>query len=307
MAKNHQTDQSKTILITGGSGLVGTRLSELLSEKGYKVTHLSRNPKNKKFKTYYWDLAKEEIDAEAITSADAIVHLAGAGVADKRWNEARKKEIYDSRINSTQLLLAKVKELNPKLSYFLSASAIGYYGWDTGDRLVDESTAKGDGFLADVVADWEKEASKFKEESVSIGSVRVGVVLSEKGGALVEIAKPIRLGFGAPLSSGNQYMSWVHLDDLCHVFIHMLENKVEQVVNGVAPQPVTNKVLTKAIAKQLGKPLFLPNVPTFALRLMVGEMADMLVGGNNVSSKKIEELGFTFQYPKLDQALQHLL
>ena len=136
----------ETILITGGSGLVGTRLSKLLSEKGYTVMHLSRNPKNKKLKTYYWDLAKEEIDAEAITSADAIVHLAGAGVADKRWNEARKKEIYDSRINSTQLLLRKVKELNPKLSYFLSASAIGYYGWDTGDRLVDESTAKGDGF-----------------------------------------------------------------------------------------------------------------------------------------------------------------
>ncbi|MEM6734694.1 MAG: TIGR01777 family oxidoreductase [Bacteroidota bacterium] len=300
-------DNIKTVLITGGSGLVGTRLSQVLAKKNYTVTHLSRKPTGQNYESFYWNVKDGEIESDAITSADAIIHLAGASVADKRWDESRKKEIYDSRIDSTKLLFYNIRELNPNLKYFLSASAIGYYGWDTGSSIVDETTEKGKGFLADVVEDWENEVSKFDELNIPNGKVRVGVVLSEKGGALAALAKPIRYGVGAILDSGEQYLSWIHLDDLCGIFFHLLDNKLRQTVNGVAPNPVTNKELTKAIAKKIKKPVFLPNVPKFALKLLLGEIADMLVGGNNVSSKKIEQLGYSFQYTELDQALTDLL
>lgn len=307
MSSTKLNDPVKTVLITGGSGLVGTELSQLLTSAGYKVTHLSRNPTQKHYQTFYWDVKKGEIDDEAIISADAIIHLAGAGVSDKRWSDAWKKEIYDSRINSTKLLREKVEKLNPGLKHFISASAIGYYGRDTGDKLVDESTEKGEGFLADVVADWEKEVDRFNSLNIKTSKVRIGIVLSEKGGALVEMAKPIRFGVGAPLGSGNQYMSWIHINDLCGIFAHVLQNAEAGTFNGVAPNPETNKLFTKSVASQLGKPLWLPNVPKFALRLIVGEMSDILVGGNRVSSKKIEEAGFNFQFAALDDALEDLL
>ncbi|MEQ6168087.1 TIGR01777 family oxidoreductase [Ekhidna sp. MALMAid0563] len=307
MSSTKLNDPVKTVLITGGSGLVGTELSQLLTSAGYKVTHLSRNPTQKHYQTFYWDVKKGEINDEAIISADAIIHLAGAGVSDKRWSDAWKKEIYDSRINSTKLLREKVEKLNPGLKHFISASAIGYYGWDTGDKLVDESTEKGEGFLADVVADWEKEVDRFNSLNIKTSKVRIGIVLSEKGGALVEMAKPIRFGVGAPLGSGNQYMSWIHINDLCGIFAHVLQNAEAGTFNGVAPNPETNKLFTKSVASQLGKPLWLPNVPKFALRLIVGEMSDILVGGNRVSSKKIEEAGFNFQFAALDDALEDLL
>ncbi|MEO9872339.1 TIGR01777 family oxidoreductase [Ekhidna sp.] len=307
MSSTNLNDQIKTVLITGGTGLVGTQLSELLTSKGYTVTHLSRNPTQKGYQTFYWNVKKMEIDDEAITSADAIIHLAGAGVSDKRWSAEWKKEIYDSRIDSTRLLKEKVAELNPKLKHFTSASAIGYYGWDSGDKLVDEESEKGDGFLADVVEDWEKEVDTFKELDIKISKVRIGIVLSERGGALVELMKPIKFGLGAPLAPGDQHMSWIHIQDLCGIFAHTLENSVEGIFNGVAPSPHTNKEFTKSVANQLNKSLWLPNVPKFALRLIVGEMADILVGGNRVSSRKIEEAGFNFQFVSLNSALQDLL
>ena len=307
MASANLNDPVKTVLITGGTGLVGRQLSELLSSGGYRVTHLSRNPTQKHYQTFYWDIKKGEIDDEAITSADAIIHLAGAGVSDKRWSEAWKKEIYDSRIDSTRLLKRKAEELNPNLKHFISASAIGIYGWDTGDRFVDETSPKGEGFLADVVEDWEKEADTFKELNIKVSKVRIGIVLSAEGGALVELMKPIKLGFGAPLAPGSQYMSWIHVKDLCGIFAHLLENAIEGTFNGVGLSPHTNKEFTKSVASQIKKPLWLPNVPKFALRLIVGEMADILVGGNRVSGKKIEGTGFNFQFATLDHALKDLL
>ncbi len=307
MQVKSKSNPINTILITGGTGLVGMRLSELLSEMGYTITHLSRSPKKGRYPSFFWDIESKEIEYEAIKSADAIIHLAGAGVADKRWNEERKKDIYRSRIDSTQLLRNKVGEYNPNLRYFLSASAIGYYGWDTGPEWVDETAPKGAGFLADVVADWEQHVAEFSTLSIPFGMVRIGVVLSERGGALVEIAKPIQLLAGAPLGSGKQFMSWIHLDDLCGIFIHMLENGIQGRVNGVAPQPVTNEAITRAIAKALKKPLFLPNVPKFALKILVGEMADMLIGGNKVSSEKIRNLGYSFRFPDIQEALKDLL
>ncbi len=307
MSSTNLNDSIKTVLITGGTGLVGSQLSKLLTDKGYTVTHLSRNPTQKHYQSFYWDVKKGEIEDEAITSADAIIHLAGAGVSDKRWSKEWKEEIYNSRIDSTRLLKQKVAEFNPKLQHFISASAIGYYGWDTGDQLVDENTSKGDGFLADVVEDWEKEADTFKELGIKVSKVRIGIVISDKGGALVELMKPIKLGFGAPLAPGSQYMSWIHLQDLSGIFAYILDHSLEGVFNGVGPSPLTNKEFTQVVASQLKKPLWLPNVPKFALRLIVGEMADILVGGNKVSSKKVEDSGFNFQFVTLEETLHDLL
>ena len=307
MSETKLNDRSKTILITGGSGLVGKELSQLLSQQGHTVTHLSRRPASGSFKTFHWNIKSGEVASEAITSANAIIHLAGAGVADKRWNDERKKEIYDSRIDSTRLLRDKVKELNPNIEYFLSASAIGYYGWDTADEAVDEDSPKGEGFLADVVEDWEKEISKFDEIGVKNGKLRIGIVLSDKGGALPALAKPIKLLVGTSLGSGNQYMSWIHIADLCHIFSFMLEKQIASVVNAAAPHPETNSTFTKKLASHLKKPLWLPNVPKFALRLLVGEMADMIIGGNKVSSRLIEEKGYQFRFNTLEEALEDLL
>ncbi len=300
------TNLPQRILITGGTGLVGTRLSELLQARGYEISHLSRNPTNENYPSFHWDVKKQLIDPEAIKKAEAIIHLAGANVAGKRWSDGWKQEIYDSRIDSTRLLLEAIKQHNPKLQHFISASAIGYYGWDTGEVLVYEDTARGDGFLADVVVDWEKEVRKFEELDIKQACLRVGVVLSDKGGALAEMAKPIKMWAGAPLGSGKQYMSWIHIDDLCQQFIYVLENGLEGPYNGVSPEPVTNALFTKKLAKELGKPLWLPNVPSFILKLIMGEMTSVLVGGNKVSSKKIERTGFKFQYPLLDSALKAL-
>ncbi|NQZ75359.1 MAG: TIGR01777 family protein [Ekhidna sp.] len=307
MSSAKLSDSIKTVLITGGTGLVGGQLSKLLSEKGLKVTHLSRNPMQKHYQTFYWDVNKGEIDDEAITSADAIIHLAGAGVSDKRWSTQWKEEIYNSRIQSTKLLREKVRELNPNLKHFISASAVGYYGWDSGEQYVDETSQKGEGFLADVVEDWEKEAQAFEQLGVNVAMVRIGIVLSEKGGALVEMAKPIKLFAGAPLGSGQQHMSWIHVEDLCGIFAHILNHKLEGIYNGVGPSPETNKNFTKEVAKQLKKPLWLPNVPKFALQIIVGEMASILLGGNRATSQKIENAGFKFRFPSLSQALQSLL
>lgn len=296
----------KKILISGGSGLVGSALSQLLTTKGYIVSHLSRTPREGAYTTYRWDPDKGEIDAGAIEEADAIVHLAGAGVADERWNATRKKVIYDSRVKSTALLREKVLSLHPKLSYFLSASAIGYYGTDSGGALMEEDSPKGEGFLADVTDHWEQATEGLEEASISCGKLRIGIVLSRAGGALPEIAKPIKNFAGAALGSGQQYMSWIHIEDLCQLICFMLEKRHSGTLNGVAPTPETNAAFTKKLAAQLKKPLVLPNVPKFALQLLVGEMADVLVGGNRVSSKRAEKLGFNFKYLTLEEALKAL-
>lgn len=301
-------DAMQTILVTGGTGLVGTHLSALLTEKGFRVTHLSRSNKPEAlYQTYTWDIASGEIEQEAIATADYIVHLAGAGVADKRWSDSWKKAIYNSRIKSTKLLREKVAKWNPSLKKFISASAIGFYGEDTKEELMNEEAHRGEGFLADVVVDWEREIEKFAEVGVSYSAVRVGIVLDKNHGALPKMAQPIKMGVGAPLASGSQYMSWIHVEDLCRIFAFAIDHDMHGVVNGVAPQPVTNKVFTEKIADILDKPIWLPNVPKFALKLMVGEMADILAGGTKVSSAKIEREGFKFAYPTLEKSLQNLL
>lgn len=270
----------KKVLITGGSGLVGTELSALLKEKGYEVAHLTRSKKEGyPYQQFLWDIKKQEMEEEAIRFADVIIHLAGAGVADEKWSDKRKKVIVESRTESASLLhktISKMPDEAPK--HFISASAIGYYGMDTGDTLVDESSKAGNDFLAEVTKKWEASADQFESLQIPTAKIRIGIVLSVKGGALPQLAQPIKLFAGAPLGSGKQWMSWIHIEDLTRLFLHVMEHELTGVYNGVGTKPATNKEVTKAVAKSLNKPLILPNVPPFAMKLILGEMAQMVLG-----------------------------
>ena len=298
---------NKNILITGGTGLVGSRLSEMLEQKGYTVSLLSRKAGEGQRKKYVWDISSGHFDETAIKHADYIIHLAGAGVFDKRWTQAYKKEIMSSRVDSTQLLATKLATIPNSVKAIVAASAIGIYGFDTGDTLLSENSPFGEGFLAEVCKNWEAAVDSI--DGIRTIKMRIGIVLSEKGGALEQMAKPVNYFVGSPLGTGNQQVSWIHLDDMCGLLIFALENEhIKGAYNAVAPNPVTNKLLTEKIAKILKRPLWLPNIPSFMMKLIVGaEASSIILGGNNVSSKKITDSGFKFKFPDLISALTDLL
>ena len=299
---------AEKVLISGGTGLLGNNLTLHLQKKGYEVNYLSRSGGEKNgIKCYKWDIKKGTIDQEAIANADYIIHLAGAGVADHRWTDEYKKEILESRTKSTALLCKTLKEQEHQVKSFVSASAVGIYG-DRGEELVDEESEVADDFLAQVCVAWEEEIFKVKELGIRTCAIRIGVVLSEKGGALPQLLTPIKMFVGAPLGPGDQYMPWIHIDDLSEIFIKSIEDEtMHGVYNGVAPHPVTNDGLTKAIANKVSRPVFPINVPGFALKVIAGEFAESLIGGARVSSRKVENAGFEFSYPDIDAALNHLL
>ena len=297
---------AKNILITGASGLIGSRLTELLLQKGYHVSHLGRS-KKPGVASYVWDIEKKELDIESIMNADTIVHLAGAGVADKRWTGKRKKEILESRTQSTALLFGALSHNKHQITSIISASAIGYYGIRDQMEFITEEYEPGTDFLARVTRQWENEVDAFSSLNMRVVKLRIGIVLSEKGGALKSMALPIRFGIGAPLASGHQYVSWIHLDDLCAMFIKAIEDgEMKGAYNAVGAEPTTNKTLTHAIAQVLMKPLWAPAVPGFVLKVILGEMADVVIHGNKISSQKIQQAGFQFQFPNLHDALNDL-
>jgi uncharacterized protein len=297
------------ILITGGTGLVGTRLSEMLIEKGHEVVMLSRKAEDGAVKKYKWDIRSGYIDAAAFEDTDVIVHLAGAGVFEKPWSDTYKKEIIDSRVQTTELLCSYLSSANHKVKTIICASAIGFYGIDTTDFLCKESTKQGKGFLAEVVNSWEVKQNLFNALSMRVVAFRIGIVLSTKGGALKEFLTPIRNFIGAPLGSGKQYVSWIHIDDLCRMVVFAIDNSnVKGVYNAVGLNPLTNSQLTKKIAYFLKKPLWLPNIPGIVLKLIFGtEKGAHIIGGNKVSCEKITEEGFTFNHPNIDTALRDLV
>jgi len=298
---------SKKILITGASGLIGTRLTDLLRQKGFHVSHLGRSKKSGAVPSFVWDVDKGELNQQALEGVDTIIHLAGAGVADKRWTESRKREILESRTKSSALLYKVLSGTNHSVRAVVSASAIGYYGFGFGEEVFTEESTAGNDYLAQVTKQWEVAVDKISTLNIRVAKLRIGIVLSDKGGALVEMAKPIRLGAGAALGTGNQYMSWIHLDDLCEMFIKAVEDEsMHGPYNAVTGDYVTNKELTQLIAKVLKKPLILPNIPAFVMRIIVGEMAVIVVNGSKVSADKIKKTGFNFQYSKLEEALESL-
>lgn len=298
------------ILITGGTGLVGKKLTRLLTQSGYSVGILTRGESRAEnnIQYYNWDIKEKTIDKKAFENVSYIINLVGAGVADEKWTEKRKSVILKSRTESTKLLYDQVKANNIQLQGFVSASAIGIYGNFEGSELKTEESPKGDDFLAEVVKAWETEANQFISLGIRTALMRIGVVLASSGGALEKIAQPIRFGIGTPLGCGDQYMSWVHIDDLCNMFLWAIQNdQVQGSFNAVNPNPVTNKEFTKAVAKILKKPLWLPNVPSFVLKLMLGEMSSIVLGGSRISHQKLKDHGFSHQYDQLSHALESLL
>ncbi len=300
---------NEKVLITGGSGLVGTRLTDLLLNKGYRVAHLSRSPDRIQLdgvKSYKWDTAANYLDKDAIKGTNYIIHLAGAGVADKPWTKSRKELILNSRTDTADLLYNTLKETDHQVKAFISASAIGYYG-DRGNELVTEESARGKGFLSDVCVAWEDSAFQIKDLGIRTAAIRIGIVLAKEGGALKEIARPVKFGVGAYLGDGKQYYSWVHIDDLCRIFIQALEQEdMVGIYNGVAPTPETNRHLTEMVAKAMGKFNIPAPAPEFVLKLAMGEMSEVVLNSQKVSAEKILSTGFKFQHPQLLPALKEI-
>jgi len=298
------------ILITGATGLVGKQLVKQLLSEGHQINFLTTRKEAldslPNCNGFYWDLKSGTIDVNCITGVDKIIHLAGASVAN-RWTKKYKKEIIDSRVITAQLLFKTLKENNHSVNQIVSASATGLYQHSYDSVYDEEATIFSNGFLGEVVQQWELAADTFSVLNINVTKVRIGVVLACNGGALQKMAQPISLGIGAPLASGNQYMSWIHIKDLIQLIVFLLENNKEGIFNGVAPNPVTNLLLTKAIAKQLNKVLFLPNVPKVFLQLILGEMHEMVCDSQKVSSLKIESTGFVFQFKNLESTLKDLL
>lgn len=296
------------VLITGASGLVGKRLSERLLEKGYEVSALSRSGRvDSQIKTYLWDPAKHSIDPESVNSCDYIVHLAGLNIGAKRWTRKRKKEIVDSRVNSSQLILESLDEGKSQLKAFISASGIGYYGSVTEEKIFAETDPPGGDFLGQVCLKWESAGDGFSDRGIRTVKIRTAVVLSRGGVALPRIATIVKWGLGAAIGTGKQYMPWIHMDDLCDIYILAIENNtMEGAYNAVAPQDVTNKQFTKEVARSLNRPIWLPNIPSWFMRILFGEMSEILLHGSRISSEKIKKAAYIFKYPDLREALKQI-
>jgi len=297
----------KHILLTGGTGLIGCNLTKLLLEQGYAVSQLSRKSgKNPKVKTYLWDIHKGQIDAASVDGVDTIIHLAGADIADKRWTNKRKKELIESRTKSIRLIYELLGKTKHHVNTVISASATGFYS-DRGDELLTETSKPSNDFLAECCIAWEKAVDEGEELGLRIVKFRTGVVLNKKGGALPKLVTPIKLGIGSPLSNGKQWIPWIHWHDVVRLYLYaIMHSKLTGTYNMVSPNPVTNEELTRAVAKQLHRPLWAPKVPAFVLQLALGEMSLVVLGSTKVSAQKIIDNGFKFEYPELQGALKEI-
>jgi hypothetical protein len=304
------TAKGMKILITGATGLIGTELVALLLQNGVTVHYLTTSKKKIESKPnyhgFFWNPNQGIIDENALMGVDSIIHLAGATVA-KRWTSKYKQEIIESRILSSNVLFKALKDNPHSVKQIVSASAIGIYPDSLTKNYTEENADIDESFLGKVVMKWEESVNKFKLLNIKVTKIRTGLVLSTKGGALPEMLKPINMGIGSPFGSGKQVQSWIHINDLVELYLFAVQNELNGAYNAVAPNPVTNKKLTQEIAAVVKKPLFMPNIPKFLMALVLGEMHTILFASQNVSSDKIEEEGFKFQYKQLDKALINLL
>ena len=295
----------KKVLITGGTGLIGKRLSFLLASRGYEVRILSRNDSsNSVYKTFVWNVKSQYINDNAFKDLNHVIHLAGTGIADKRWSEKRKKEIINSRVDSTNLLYATVKRLQIPLQSFISASATGFYGSFTTQTTFKETDKAATDFLGKVCRLWEKSIFLFNKENIRTVAFRTGIVLSKNGGALKKMKTPII----TPLGDGKQYMPWIHIDDLCELYIKAIEDtNFEGAYNAVSTEYQSNISFSKALAK-IHKRLFIPiGAPKFILKLIFGEMSTIILNGSKVSASKIKQTGFKFKFETLEDSLKNLI
>ncbi|WP_026977955.1 TIGR01777 family oxidoreductase [Flavobacterium tegetincola] len=298
------------ILITGATGLIGTELVALLLQNGVTVHYLTTSKKKIESKPnyhgFYWNPNQGIIDENALMGVDSIIHLAGATIS-KRWTPKYKQEIIESRILSSNVLYKALKEHPHSVKQLISASAIGIYPDSLTKIYTEENNEVDESFLGKVVMKWEESVNKFKSLNIKVAKIRTGLVLTNNGGALPEMEKPIKMGIGSPFGSGKQIQSWIHIHDLVELYLFAVEHELEGAYNAVASNPVTNKKLTQEIAAVLKKPLFMPNIPKFLMSLVLGEMHTILFASQNVSNKKIESKGFKFKYNQVDKALMNLL
>jgi len=298
------------VLITGATGLVGTELVSLLLKNGIHINYLTTS-KNKiqdeaNYKGFYWNPTTGDIDDTCLDDVDVIIHLAGASIS-KRWTTSYKQEILESRVLSTAVLYGLLKNKTHNVHQFISASAIGIYPNSLDKVYSEEETQFDSSFLSQVVQKWEQSVDRIAQLGIKVAKVRTGLVLSGKGGVLKEMAAPAKFGLAAAFGSGRQMQSWIHVDDLAGIYYYILNEELENIYNAVAPFPVTNQELTKQIAKALDKPYFLPNIPQFAMRMILGEMHTLLFDSQNVSAKKIISEGYQFKYLSLEKALKEEL
>jgi len=295
------------IAVTGSTGLVGSAVVERLRKESHEVVRVVRSGRGTAERTIRWDPMKGSIEAAVLEGFDAVIHLAGENISSGRWTAARKAAIRDSRVKGTALLCAALAGCADPPKTLISASATGYYG-DRGEEPLTEDSPPGAGFLSDVCREWEGACDPAARKGIRVVNLRAGVVLAAKGGALAKMLPLFRAGLGGVLGSGRQYVSWVALDDLVGIVLHALaREELRGPVNAVAPRPVTNRELTSALARRLSRPAFLP-VPAFALRLALGEMADaLLLSGARVTSRRLEETGYRFLHPGIEEALGALL
>ena len=304
----------QTVLITGGTGMIGQALARQLLANGYDVIILSRNPKrsSRPHLTYAkWDIEKGEIDEYALANTNIIVHLAGEGVADKRWTEKRKQAIVDSRVQSGNLLAKALSENKHQVKTFIAASAIGWYGPDTAKSLEEgfvETDAPDDSYLGNTCKLWEQSTEAIGGMGIRLVRLRIGIVFNKKGGALAEFLKPAKFALATILGNGKQIVSWIHQADLCKMIQYAIETPaVQGVYNAVAPNPVTNKKLVLTIAKNT-YPIYFPSfVPSFLLKIILGEMSIEVLKSTNVSAQKIQAAGFVFDYPNVEEAVIDLI
>lgn len=304
-----------TVLITGGTGLIGRPLTAALLEKGYEVIILTRDPARYTTHTTRlsyaaWEPAAGVIDIAAITKADHIIHLAGAGVADKRWSKERKREIVESRVKSGELLVKALKETSNKVQSVISSSAIGWYGPDSKEQnagFTEEAPPAAD-FLGQTCKQWEASIEPVTQLGKRLVKLRVGIVLGKEGGALKEFLKPLRFGIASILGSGRQVISWIQLEDMVRLYITAIEkDNMNGVYNAVTPSPVTNKQLIMALARKKRGRLYIPvYVPSFILKIILGEMSIEVLKSTSVSCNKLSKSGFIFQYPTITAAFNDI-
>lgn len=298
------------VLITGATGMIGQELVKVLHQNNVKVNYLSTS-KDKlvskdNYKGFYWNPNSGIIDIKAFDGVSVIYHLAGASVA-KRWTTSYKKEILDSRIIPTRLLFSTLKNNPHHIKQIISASAIGIYPDSLGAIYNEENKGVDDSFLGEVVQKWEKEVEVFSTLNINVVKIRIGIVLSNKGGALPQMITPIKYGVGAAFGSGKQYQSWIHVEDLVNLFYYAQVSELNGTYNAVAPHPVTNMAMTKEIAKVLNRPLWLPNIPKFAMKMILGEMHILVFTSQSVSALKILNEGFQFKFATIEKALADIL
>lgn len=287
--------------------MIGTRLSQLLSEKGYTVWHLSRTvSSDATYRTFHWDTKKQQIDQAAVDGADYIINLAGAGIADKRWTKKRKKVIINSRVATTRLLREAIQRSEQPVRAFLSASGANIYG-DQGNELLSEQHPPGKGFFSESCLAWEAAVQEVADLGIRTVIYRTGVVLSTKDGALPKMSTPMSFFAGVYFGDGQQWMSWIHIDDICRMYIHGIENEeVSGVYNGAAPNPERNKAFIEAVAAAQDKAVITMSAPKFALKLALGELSHAVLDSVRLSTQKILSTGFTFEFPELRTALLDL-